>query len=115
MTPTTIIREHLLTAGLEVRQLTSVQAHRIRFEAGQKGGLHLHPCPVTGYIVEGQALLQVDGQAPQVLRTGDAFFEPPMARILHFDNHSETEPMTFIAFYLLNGQQDLIEMLNDHE
>lgn len=110
-----IIREHLLTAPMEARQLTTIQAHRIRFEPGQKGGLHLHPCPVTGYIVDGEALLQVDGQAPQVLKNGDAFFEPPMARILHFDNHSETEPMTFIAFYLLNGQQDLIVMLKDKE
>ena len=34
------------------------------------------------------------------------------ARILHFDNHSDTEPMVFVAFYLLNGEQKLIEMLD---
>ena len=41
---------------------------------------------------------------------GSAFFEPADARILHFDNHSDTEPMVFVAFYLLNGEQKLIEM-----
>jgi hypothetical protein len=33
--------------------------------------------------------------------------------MLRFDNPSETEPLTFIAYYLLNGSQELIEMLPD--
>jgi len=31
--------------------------------------------------------------------------------ILRFDNASDSELMTFIAYYLLDGQQDLIRML----
>jgi quercetin dioxygenase-like cupin family protein len=109
-----IVRDHLLTAPVGARQITDVEILRIRFAPGQKGGLHLHPCPVTGYIVEGEALVQVDGEDPQILSAGQAFFEPAMKRILHFDNHSATAPMTFVAFYLLNGKQNLIEMLEEN-
>ncbi|MBN8854609.1 MAG: hypothetical protein BGO55_22010 [Sphingobacteriales bacterium 50-39] len=112
MAENTIIRRHVLTADTGTRTITSVQAHEIHFAPGQKGGLHFHPCPVTGYIIEGTAMLQVDGEGEQVLPAGSAFFEPADARILHFDNHSDTEPMVFVAFYLLNGEQKLIEMLD---
>jgi quercetin dioxygenase-like cupin family protein len=110
MAENTIIRRQLLTADTGTRTLTSVQAHEIHFAPGQKGGLHLHPCPVAGYVIEGTAMLQVEGEEEQVLPAGSAFFEPADARILHFDNHSDKEPMVFVAFYLLNGEQKLIEM-----
>ena len=57
------------------------------------------------------ALLQVEGETPQVLHAGQAFYEPAMTRILHFDNHSDTRPLLFVAFYLLNGRQSLIEFI----
>lgn len=106
-----IIRKHLLTAELGLKQVTSVEIKEITFEPGQQGGLHLHPCPVTGYIVKGTAVMQIKDQAEQVLKAGDAFYEPADVHILQFSNYSVTEPMTFIAFYLLNGQQELIKML----
>jgi quercetin dioxygenase-like cupin family protein len=109
--PDPISRQHLLTADLGSQTFTSVQVHEIRFSPGQKASLHLHPCPVMGYILEGSALLQVDGVAPQVLHAGQAFHEPAMARILHFDNHSDKNPLLFVAFYLLNGRQSLIEFI----
>ena len=108
-----ISRRHLLTADMSVRNLTSVQAYEIGFAPGQKGGLHTHPCPVTGVILKGAALLQVEGQEPQVLRAGQAFYEPAATRIVHFDNYSDTEELLFSAFYLLNGEQNLIEMIEE--
>ena len=111
MAENNIIRRQLLTADTQDRKITSVQAHEINFAPGQKAGLHSHPCPVTGYILKGTAMLQVEGQEEQVLPEGSAFFEPADTRIIHFDNHSDTEPMVFVAFYLLNGDQKLIEML----
>jgi len=106
-----IVRKHLLTAETGERQLTSVQAHEITFGPGQKGGLHYHPCPVTGYIIKGTATMQVKDGPQYILPAGAAFYEPAMEHILYFNNHSDTEPMTFVAFYLLNGEQHLIEML----
>jgi quercetin dioxygenase-like cupin family protein len=74
-------------------------------------GRHKHPCPVIGYIAEGSAVLQIEGQRPQQLPTGSAFYEPADVIITRFDNASATAPMKFIAQYLLDGDQALIEML----
>jgi hypothetical protein len=55
-----------------------------------------------GYVAEGSAILQIDGQEPQALPTGSAFHEPADAVIARFDNASAEAPMKFIAYYLLN-------------
>ena len=104
-------RRPLLTAELGARQVTKVHAQEIRFAPGQKAGLHFHPCPVTGYILKGTALLEIEGEEPQVLPAGSAFYEPAGARVRRFDNHSGDQEMIFTAFYLLNGDQNLIEMI----
>jgi quercetin dioxygenase-like cupin family protein len=110
--PEGLQRRRLLTAELGARQVTKVHVQEIRFAPGMKAGLHVHPGPVTGYILKGTAVLQIEGHAAQVLPAGSAFYEPAGARISRFDNHSATEEMVFTAFYLLNGEQPLIEMLN---
>ena len=47
-----------------------------------------------------------------MLHAGDAFFEPTNKTVLHFDNATDSDSMTFVAFYLLNGSEDeLIRML----
>jgi hypothetical protein len=51
------------------------------------------------------------GAAARRLETGAAFHEPAGARILRFDNASREEPLEFVATYLLQGDQPLIEML----
>lgn len=106
-------RRRLLTADVGKRQIDNVQAQEIRFAPGQKAGLHSHPCPVVGYILKGTAILEVDGETEQVLPAGSAFYEPAGARIRRFDNQSGVEEMVFTAFYLLNGEQNLIEMIKE--
>ena len=83
----------------------------MRFAPGQQTGRHLHSCTVVGYVAEGTAILQIEGQPPQTLSTGSAFHEPAQTVITDFRNASDSEPLTFIAFYLLDGEQDLITML----
>jgi hypothetical protein len=39
------------------------------------------------------------------------FFEPAGETIRRFDNLSDSEPAAFIAFYLLNGDQPLIQLI----
>ena len=55
--------------------------------------------------------MQVEGEAAVTLATGSAFHEPARATVARFDNASETAPMRFIAYYLLDGEQELIEIL----
>ena len=110
----TIIRKSLLSAVLDPSKITSrVEIKQIDFKPSQETGLHFHPCPVVGYIASGSALLQIEGKPSRILFTGDAFLEPANTRILHFDNASATDPMTFIALYLLSeDEHELIRMLD---
>ena len=106
-----IIRRPLLNVSLGTKTVTSVDVREITFAPGQQTGRHKHPCPVVGFVAEGTAVLEVEGQPPQQLPTGSSFYEPAEQIILRFDNASSSAPMKFIAHYLLNGKQDLIEML----
>jgi quercetin dioxygenase-like cupin family protein len=63
--------------------------------------------------VAGTARYQIEGQAVQILPAGSAFHEPAETVIANFGNASDTEPMMFIAFYLKDGDQELITMLSD--
>jgi len=109
----TIIRKPLLTALLDsVKTTKRIEIKQIDFGPSLATGLHNHPCPVVGYIARGSVNFQVQGEPPKTLHEGDAFFEPPNKTILHFDNASDTDLMTFIAFYLLDeNDRELIRML----
>ncbi|HPF50171.1 MAG TPA: cupin domain-containing protein [Draconibacterium sp.] len=107
-----IKRKELSSIDIGKREISSVKVVEIEFPAGQKAPLHKHPCPVIGTIVEGQCRVQVEGEPAKILKAGEAFFEPADTPIVHFDNYSETEPMKFIAYYLTNGEDELIEMLH---
>ena len=109
-----IIRKALLTAALTGgRRVDRVEIKQIDFVPRQQTGLHLHTCPVVGYIARGTVLFQIEGEPPRTLKEGDAFHEPAGARILHFDNASDRDPLTFIAFYLLGpDDRELITMLD---
>jgi quercetin dioxygenase-like cupin family protein len=108
-----IQRRELLTAVLGNRRTTSVDVREIRLGPGQQGGRHLHPCAVLGYIVSGTAIYQIEGEAAQRLPAGSAFYEPAEVVIANFGNASDSEPMMFIAFYLKDGEQELITMLDE--
>jgi quercetin dioxygenase-like cupin family protein len=86
-----------------------VEAYRVELPPGQPAGRHFHPGPVTGYVESGLITFEQDGQPARQLGPGDVFFEPAGETIHRFDNLSDTEPATFIAFYLLNDGQPLIQ------
>jgi quercetin dioxygenase-like cupin family protein len=86
-----------------------LEAYRVEFPPGQMGGPHLHPGPVTGYVESGVIAFERDGHPATELGPGDVFFEQSGETIRRFDNLSDREPATFIAFYLVNGDQPLIQ------
>jgi quercetin dioxygenase-like cupin family protein len=107
-----IERKRLLETTFAKRRIDSVDVREIRLEPDQQSGRHLHPCTVVGYVVSGTAVFQIEGEEEQILPSGSAFCEPADAVIANFGNASSSEPMTFVAFYLKDGEQDLIHMLN---
>jgi hypothetical protein len=58
----------------------------------------------------GQRTNQVEGETAQ---RGSAFYEPMGRVIADFRNASDLEPLIFAAFYLKDGVQDLITMLDE--
>jgi quercetin dioxygenase-like cupin family protein len=112
--PPPVVRQALLNATLQAdTEVERVKVARVELAPAQPAGLHLHPCPVVGWVVAGLIRFQVADGPVVLLRAGDAFFEPADLPIPHFDNSSETEPAVFIACYLLPpGEDRLIEMLD---
>jgi len=101
---TPIVRKPLLTAVIDhEKNVQRVEVKEIEFKPNQKTGLHLHPCPVIGYIVEGTITFQVEGQETQILKAGDAFYEPANTDILRFD--AGDKKAIFVVSYLL-GKDD---------
>jgi quercetin dioxygenase-like cupin family protein len=103
-----ISRTELLTQPLHAAP-DRVEAYRVKLPPGQPAGPHIHPGPVTGYVERGLIAFERDGQPVRELRPGDVFFEPAGETIRCFDNLSDSQPAAFIAFYLLSGDQPLIQ------
>lgn len=108
-----IRRKPLLTAVLEPAKRTQhVEVKQIDFRPGQETGVHTHPCPVICYVARGTAIVEVEGEPARRVSAGEAVLEPANRKMLRFDNASDSEPMTFIAFYLLDANEnELIHML----
>lgn len=90
----------LLTANFEARKIIKIEAGDFHFLPGQIAPIHTHAAPAIGYVSKGEILYQVEGGKPQLLREGEAFYEPAGPRILRFDNASATEEAIFIDFNL---------------
>lgn len=106
-----ISRKDLLTAAIDSRTVSKVDIKEVIMEVGQTAPYHQHPCPVVGYVAAGTLLFQIEGEPTKTIKQGEAFFEPANTPILHFDNASKTEALKFIAYYLIDKEKELIEML----
>jgi quercetin dioxygenase-like cupin family protein len=108
-----ITREHLLTCDLTSRpdRIDRMEIHQVTLPPGQAAGRHTHPGGVAGYVTRGRIAFQPDRHPVRELRAGSTFFEPADAIIRRFDNVSVTESASFIACYLLTGDQPLIKPL----
>lgn len=107
-----IQREKLLTVNLDDKQeLSKVEITKVTLPPSGTADYHLHPCPVVGYVVSGELLFQIEGEEKQILNMGKAFYEPKDKPILHFDNASDSEPLVFLAYYLLEDNEEMIKIL----
>jgi quercetin dioxygenase-like cupin family protein len=113
MSPTAIQRKQLLKALLDNRNVTSVDVREITLDPGEHAGRHLHPSAFLGYIVSGTAVYPIEGESLETLPAGSAFYELAETVIADFGNASSDVPMTFVAFYLLDGDQSIITMLEN--
>jgi quercetin dioxygenase-like cupin family protein len=65
---------------------------------------HTHPGPETGYIVEGEITLNVDGQPPKLLKVGDSYYVP--AGTPH-SGRSGASGVKFVGIYVVEKGKPL--------
>ena len=92
------LRKPLLNQRFDARPISQVEVGDFHFLPGQLAPLHTHAAPVFGYVSKGAIYYEVEGKAPVLLKTGDAFYEPAGPNIVHFDNASTTEEAVFTDF-----------------
>lgn len=105
----------ILDTAIHSVPIKGIKAMKITFEANQKGPLHKHPCNVVGYVLRGTCHFQVKGESSRMLCAGDAFIEPEGSVIMHFDNYSDHEQLVFVAFYLIENEKKLIELIDSEQ
>jgi len=96
--PPKVDSNKILSVKFAPRQIVQIESGKFHFKPWQIGPIHTHPALCLGYVVKGDVIYQVEGEKPQMLNTGVAFYEPTGPRIMRFDNASATGETIFIDF-----------------
>lgn len=75
--------------------------------AGSNAGKHSHPGLEVGYVLNGEAVMEVAGEAPRTIKAGDAYFVP--ATKIHDVRVTSSGPAKVLAFYLVEKGKPLAE------
>jgi quercetin dioxygenase-like cupin family protein len=76
----------------------AVQA-RAEFAPGVAAGRHTHPGEELGYVLEGELLLEIDGQPPRTVKAGESFFVP--AGLVHDGRNTGSGTAKVLATYIV--------------
>jgi len=95
-----------------VKEVTNIPVVRLDFRPGQPTGMHRHPVTAIGYVLEGEFVFKIQGQAEQHYATGDSIYEPANMTIERFGNASDSQPASVIAHYPASEDEpELIKFL----
>jgi quercetin dioxygenase-like cupin family protein len=72
--------------------------------AGGSSGRHTHPGVETGYVLEGELELDIDGKAPAKLKAGDSYQIP--AGAIH-DAKAGDKPFKVLGIYIVDKTKPL--------
>jgi len=67
--------------------------------AGVQAGRHTHPGEEVGYVLEGPVVVEIDGQAPRTLKTGEGFIIP--AGRIHNARNTGSGTARVLATYIV--------------
>ena len=72
--------------------------------------------PGFGYMIAGEMLFEIEGEAPRVLRAGDAFWGPGGDVIHYQDANNRTDiPCSFVLTLLRAAGQPMLERVTEEE
>lgn len=75
--------------------------------AGGSAGRHTHPGVETGYVIEGEGELLIEGQPAKLLKPGDSWAIP--AGAIHDAKVSGDKPLKIMAIYIVEKDKPLAE------
>lgn len=90
----------------------------IEWPAGSPGAPpHRHPGgPAFGYVLEGEMLFELEGEAPRVVNAGEAFWEPGGDVIHYSDANNRTDgPLRFVVNMLCVPGQPMLVYVEPEE
>lgn len=104
--PEMILKEDV--SGMPKGEKQQVRVLTANFKPGDKTVFHTHRFPVTVFVLDGAFTLALEGQAPVVLKTGQAFVEPPNVKMTGY-NRSSTEPLRVLIFYVSDPETPFLD------
>lgn len=78
---------------------------------------HRHPGgPCFGYVLEGEMLFELEGEAPRVITAGEAFWEPG-GDVIHYSdgNNRDDIPLRFLVTMLCKPGEQMFVLVDEAE
>lgn len=79
----------------------------VTYGPGEGSPVHSHPCPVVGYVLEGDLRVQVQGEAERVYHVGETFYEPPNGVHMVSANANPDRPARLLASFTCDADTPL--------
>lgn len=90
----------------------------IAYPPGSRGAPpHRHPSgPAFGYVLEGEMVFELEGEAPRVIRAGEAFWEPG-GDVIHYSDGNNRDDMKvrFVVTMLCVPGEPMLELVSKEE
>ena len=78
---------------------------RVEVAPGAKAGRHTHPGDEISYVLEGEATLLIDGQAPRTVKAGESFVIP--AGVVHDAHNDGSTAIKLVGVYVVEKGKPL--------
>jgi len=99
-----LTRTMVLKADTSVPGREAVVA-RVEVAPGAKAGRHTHPGDEISYVLEGEAVLLIDGQPPRTIKAGESFLIP--AGVVHDAHNESSTPTKLVGVYVVEKGKPL--------
>ncbi|GFG54342.1 cupin [Mycolicibacterium agri] len=89
----------------------------IEYPPGDPGAPpHRHFGPAFGYVLEGEMLFELEGEAPRVVRAGEPFWEPG-GDVIHYQdgNARDDTKLRFLVTMMCTPDQPMLVLVDDDE
>jgi quercetin dioxygenase-like cupin family protein len=100
-----------MVEGLPRDEKQFVRVLTATFKPGDRTVTHTHRFPVSVYVLEGAFTLELKGQAPIVVKAGEALIEPHNVEMTGY-NRSTTELTKVIIFYVSTPDTPFLDMIH---